>query len=104
MGSWRPPEPPLEAAVGLAGHGISRPPRLTSRTLGGGLGALPAAPKRWTIVRPGHLTDAPGSGRVRVSRTLGRAEVPRDDVALVRLECLHARTRSASVRGRGPGA
>jgi hypothetical protein len=28
VGSWRPPEPPLEAAVGLAGHGISRPPRL----------------------------------------------------------------------------
>jgi hypothetical protein len=29
VGSWRPPEPPLEAAVGLARHGISRPPRLT---------------------------------------------------------------------------
>jgi hypothetical protein len=48
-------------------------------------------PKRWTIVRPGHLTDAPGSGRVRVSRTFGgRAEVLRDDVALVLLECLQA--------------
>jgi hypothetical protein len=33
MGSWRPPKPPLEAAVSLAGHGISRPPRLTSRML-----------------------------------------------------------------------
>jgi uncharacterized protein YbjT (DUF2867 family) len=45
----------------------------------------------WTIVKPGHLIDAPGSGRVRVSRTFGgRADVPRDDVALVLLECLQA--------------
>jgi hypothetical protein len=34
----RPPEPPLEAAVGLAGHDSSRPPRLVSRMLGVGLG------------------------------------------------------------------
>ena len=46
----------------------------------------------WTIVKPGHLTNAPGSGRVEVSRTLGgRGDVPRDDVALVLLECLQAR-------------
>lgn len=45
----------------------------------------------WTIVKPGHLTDAPGTGRVRVSRAFGgRADVPRDDVALVLLECLQA--------------
>jgi uncharacterized protein YbjT (DUF2867 family) len=45
----------------------------------------------WTIVKPGGLTDAPGSGRVLVSRELGRrASVPRDDVALVLLECLGA--------------
>ena len=45
----------------------------------------------WTIVKPGHLTDTPGSGRVKVSRSLGgRADIPRDDVALVLLECLQA--------------
>jgi uncharacterized protein YbjT (DUF2867 family) len=45
----------------------------------------------WTIVKPGHLTDAPGGGRVQVSRTFGgRDDVPRDDVALVLLECLDA--------------
>jgi uncharacterized protein YbjT (DUF2867 family) len=45
----------------------------------------------WTIVKPGRLTDVPGSGRVRVSRSFGgRAEVPRDDVALVLLESLQA--------------
>ena len=45
----------------------------------------------WTIVRPGGLTDAPGSGRVAAARALGRrGEVPRDDVALVLAECLVA--------------
>ncbi len=53
--------------------------------------ALKQSGLEWTIVKPGHLTDAPGSGRVQVSRTFGgRADVPRDDVALVLLECLQA--------------
>ena len=51
----------------------------------------------WTIVMPGHLTHAPGSGRVLLSRAFGRrADVPRDDVALVLLERRQRRTRSAS--------
>ena len=37
------------------------------------------------------VTDAPGSGRVQVSRSVGgRGDVPRDDVAVVLLECLQA--------------
>jgi uncharacterized protein YbjT (DUF2867 family) len=45
----------------------------------------------WTIVRPGGLTDAPGSGRVDARAALGRrGEIPRDDVALVLFECLQA--------------
>jgi nucleoside-diphosphate-sugar epimerase len=45
----------------------------------------------WTIVCPGRLTDVAGTGRVAVSPGLGRyGEVPRDDVALVLLECLGA--------------
>jgi uncharacterized protein YbjT (DUF2867 family) len=43
----------------------------------------------WTIVRPGSLTDDPGTGRVEVSVELGRrGPVPRDDVALVLAEAL----------------
>lgn len=43
----------------------------------------------FTIVRPGRLTDDPGSGRVEVTRTLGgRGAVPRDDVAAVVAACL----------------
>jgi uncharacterized protein YbjT (DUF2867 family) len=36
-----------------------------------------------TIVRPGHLTDAPGTGRVRIGDSVARGEVSRDDVAAV---------------------
>lgn len=43
----------------------------------------------YTIVRPGQLTDEPGTGLVTVSRTLGnRGPVPRDDVAAVLAACL----------------
>jgi uncharacterized protein YbjT (DUF2867 family) len=37
----------------------------------------------WTVVRPGGLTDEPGTARVSVALTLPRGQVPRDDVALV---------------------
>jgi uncharacterized protein YbjT (DUF2867 family) len=51
--------------------------------------ALAASGLDWTIVRPGGLTDVPGSGRVAIAERLGRAgSVPREDVALVLLECL----------------
>jgi uncharacterized protein YbjT (DUF2867 family) len=53
--------------------------------------ALKASGLDWTIVKPGHLVDAPGTGRVEVTTSFGRREdVPRDDVALVLLECLEA--------------
>ena len=43
----------------------------------------------WTIVRPGALTDEPGTGLIRVSRgSGGRGPVPRDDVAAVLAACL----------------
>jgi nucleoside-diphosphate-sugar epimerase len=65
---------------------------------GGGLGTLPAME---VLVIGGHgkvglrllrlLAREGHRGRVQVSRTFGRrADVPRDDVALVLLECLEA--------------
>jgi uncharacterized protein YbjT (DUF2867 family) len=45
--------------------------------------ALMASDRDWTVVRPGMLTDDPGTGRVRVQEEPIRAEVPRDDVAAV---------------------
>jgi uncharacterized protein YbjT (DUF2867 family) len=41
-----------------------------------------------TIVRPGRLTDDPGSGRVRAGEQVGRGEIPREDVAAVLAGCL----------------
>ena len=35
----------------------------------------------WTIVRPGRLTDYPGTGLVRAGRDIGNGEIPRADVA-----------------------
>lgn len=49
---------------------------------------LVAAGLDHTIVRPGGLTDDPGTGRVTVGEKLDRGEIPRDDVAAVLAACL----------------
>jgi uncharacterized protein YbjT (DUF2867 family) len=38
---------------------------------------------RWTIVRPGALTNDAGTGRVTVAESTGRGSIPREDVASV---------------------
>jgi nucleoside-diphosphate-sugar epimerase len=43
-----------------------------------------------TIVRPGRLTDDPGSGRVTLGHGIEFGDVPRDDVAAVLAEILQA--------------
>ncbi len=51
--------------------------------------ALMASGLDWTVVRPGRLTDAPGTGTVDAARALGRrGEITREDTALVLLETL----------------
>ncbi|GAA2274521.1 NAD(P)H-binding protein [Nonomuraea roseoviolacea subsp. roseoviolacea] len=45
----------------------------------------------WTIVRPGGLTDDPGTGLVRLEPEVPRGTVPRDDVAAVLAELLRER-------------
>jgi uncharacterized protein YbjT (DUF2867 family) len=37
----------------------------------------------WTVLRPGRLTDDPGTGFVQLERRVSRGSVPRDDVAAV---------------------
>jgi uncharacterized protein YbjT (DUF2867 family) len=44
----------------------------------------------WTVLRPGRLTNDPGTGTVRLAERTGRAEVTRDDVAAVLGALLHA--------------
>jgi nucleoside-diphosphate-sugar epimerase len=43
---------------------------------------------RTTIVRPGRLTDEPGTGTVTVANSTGRGSIPRADVAAVLLAVL----------------
>src|SRR5262245_47615776 len=37
----------------------------------------------WTVLRPGGLTNAPGTGRVRLATSVPRGQISRDDVAAV---------------------
>lgn len=50
--------------------------------------ALMDSDLRWTIVRPGRLTDDEPTGRVALGRTVERGEIPRADVAHVLEACL----------------
>jgi nucleoside-diphosphate-sugar epimerase len=49
---------------------------------------LPRVRLDTTIVRPGRLTDEPGTGRVTLAHGIELANVPRDDVAAVLAELL----------------
>jgi nucleoside-diphosphate-sugar epimerase len=51
--------------------------------------AVQASDRQWTIVRPGGLTDDPGTGRMRIGSAPFRGRVPRDDVAAVLARLLH---------------
>jgi uncharacterized protein YbjT (DUF2867 family) len=51
--------------------------------------AIAASGLDFTIVRPGSLTDEPGTGKVEVHTNVGhRGRVPRDDVAATLAACL----------------
>jgi nucleoside-diphosphate-sugar epimerase len=45
--------------------------------------AVKASDRDWTILRPGRLTDDPGTGTVKLEKDPFRGEVARDDVAAV---------------------
>ena len=50
--------------------------------------AVRASGLDYTVVRPGGLTDDPGTGLVSVAERLDRGQIPRADVAAVFLACL----------------
>jgi nucleoside-diphosphate-sugar epimerase len=45
--------------------------------------AVKGSDVQWTVLRPGRLTDDPGSGRVRIESAPFRGRIPRVDVAAV---------------------
>jgi nucleoside-diphosphate-sugar epimerase len=51
--------------------------------------AVRASDREWTIVRPGGLTDDPGTGCARIDNEPFRGTVSREDVAAVLAEILH---------------
>jgi uncharacterized protein YbjT (DUF2867 family) len=58
------------------------------RAKAGADAALRASGLDFTIVRPGGLTDEPGTGLVAIAAHLDRGQIPRADVAAVLLACL----------------
>lgn len=45
--------------------------------------AVQDSDRDWTVVRPGRLTDNPGTGHVQLQESPFRGEIPREDVAAV---------------------
>jgi nucleoside-diphosphate-sugar epimerase len=59
--------------------------------------AVQASERPWTIVRPGGLTDDPGTGRVRLDTEPFRGRVSRSDVAEVLAGLLHDARANARI-------
>lgn len=51
--------------------------------------AMQASDREWTILRPGALTDEPGTGNVQLQEAPFRGEIPREDVAAVLVALLN---------------
>ncbi|WP_216699200.1 SDR family oxidoreductase [Arthrobacter sp. H14] len=43
--------------------------------------SLKSTSLQWTILRPGGLTDDPGTGKIELAEKLERGQIPREDVA-----------------------
>ena len=77
--------------VQISSMGAGAPPRPgTDETFAAYLQAKTAAEDDlrrrnlgWTVLRPGGLTNAPGTGRVRLAPSVPRGQISRDDVATV---------------------
>ncbi len=76
MGAGDEVTPEVEAKVGEVFAAYLRAKAAAERD-------LRARDLDWTILRPGRLTDEPGTGMVRLADEVPRADVPRDDVAEV---------------------
>jgi uncharacterized protein YbjT (DUF2867 family) len=78
-------DPPADGADSAVGDGVFS---AYLRAKADADDALRASGLDYTIVRPGGLTDDPGTGLVTVAERLDRGQIPRADVAAVLLACL----------------
>ncbi len=73
----------------VSGSGVENPPagdgvfEIYMRAKAEADAAVASSDLQWTILRPGGLTDDPGTGHVRIDRAPFSGQVPRDDVATV---------------------
>ena len=106
----RPPPPPRPGAprryLLISSTGVDDPPRPgTDEVWAAYLTAKKAAEEAiqesgldWTILRPGQLTDEPGTGRVLLAPPpVERAEVTRDDTAAVLVALLDTPTTAGRI-------
>ena len=72
----------MVSAIG-AGDPASAPPAMRpyQEAKGEADAQLQRSALAWTIVRPGGLTNDPGSGRIRAGQEIGTGTIPREDVA-----------------------
>jgi uncharacterized protein YbjT (DUF2867 family) len=81
--------------VMLSGVGVENPPggddvfSVYLRAKADADAAVIATDRDWTIVRPGRLTDDPGTGLVRIDSAPFPGEIPRDDLAALLAGVLH---------------
>ena len=86
--------------VMLSGIGVQNPPdgddvfSVYLRAKAEADAAAMASDRDWTIVRPGGLTDHPGTGLVRVESAPFPGEIPRDDLAALLAGVLHGPRRA----------
>jgi uncharacterized protein YbjT (DUF2867 family) len=83
----------------VSSMGAGKPPSEGGGVFGEYLRAKAAADEKLresrldhTIVRPGRLTDDPGTGRVHAAESVERGEIPREDVAAVLVAVLDTDT------------
>jgi uncharacterized protein YbjT (DUF2867 family) len=81
--------------VMLSGIGVENPPdsddvfAVYLRAKAEADAAVIASDCDWTIVRPGRLTDDPGTGGVRIDAASFRGEISRDDLAALLAGVVH---------------
>jgi uncharacterized protein YbjT (DUF2867 family) len=74
----------IGASTGLSTRGMSEEMKDYYRQKRAAAKAIRGSDLDWTIIEPGELTDAPGTGKVSLSETaLPEAAIPRADVAAV---------------------
>lgn len=75
----------LVSSMGVAGASAATDPVFAAylRAKAASEEDLRRRPLDWTILRPGALTDSPGTGHVRLGASIGHGSISRDDVAAV---------------------